>query len=171
MRWQCHTCHDWHDGFPGSYSTGAPEVWAQLAKENLETAALGAFNAEFDNRGFVLGNLNLPLTDGEFEFAWGLWVELQWNDYLRILDTWELPGRESRVPTMLGHLQTELRHLGALYPPSLGLEVEVITQPVGVKPLLRVFGSDHPLATEATEGITQARLEEISACCEHFRPK
>jgi hypothetical protein len=57
-----------------------------------------------------------------------------------------------------------------LYPSTLGLGVELITRPVGVRPLLRILESAHPLAVEARDGISQARLEEIAAYCAHARP-
>ena len=59
-----------------------------------------------------------------------------------------------------GELSTTL----PLYvPPTLNLKTHVHTRPVGVRPLIELEPTDHPLAVEQREGITTQRVEEIAA--------
>jgi hypothetical protein len=50
-----------------------------------------------------------------------------------------------------------------MYSPStLNLKTNVHTQPVGLRPLVELEPTDHPLAVEQRDGITVARVQEFA---------
>lgn len=112
---------------------------------------------------FVRGLVRLPVLDAEADFEWGVWVSLSQDDFMRTSALWETEGRESEPPCF-GRLATEL----PTYSPStLALRSEVHTQPVGLRPLVELEPTDHPLAREQREGITLGRVRELAELLLH----
>ncbi len=71
---------------------------------------------------------------------------------------WEDPSREQEPP-YFGWLVTEL----PVYPEStLLLKTHVRTRAVGVRPLIELEPTDHPLAVEQREGITAERVRAFA---------
>jgi hypothetical protein len=67
-------------------------------------------------------------------------------------------GREAEPP-MFGWLMAAL----PTYEPStLSLKTMVHTRPLGLRPLVELEPTDHPLAVEQREGITLARVQQIA---------
>ncbi len=106
---------------------------------------------------FVHGLIQIPVIDGPNDFRWGVWVSLSPTNYQRMMDLWYQAGRESEPP-YFGWLQTQL----PLYPPTLNLKAMVHTRPVGMRPLVELEPTDHPLAVEQRQGITMKRVQEIA---------
>lgn len=65
---------------------------------------------------------------------------------------------------MFGWLSTAL----PIYPlETLSLPTLVHTRPVGLRPLVELEPSDHPLAIEQRNGITRARVQELAEAILH----
>jgi hypothetical protein len=47
-------------------------------------------------------------------------------------------------------------------PTTLNLRTNVLTQPIGQRPLIELEPTDHPLSVEQRHGITMARVREIA---------
>jgi len=91
-------------------------------------------------------------------FSWGVWVSLSRENFRRMSQLWETPGRESEPP-YFGRLSTIL----PIYEPTtLDLKTNVHTQPVGIRPTIELEPTDHPLAVEQRTGITRARVQELA---------
>ena len=60
---------------------------------------------------------------------------------------------------MLGRLAIDV---GVYEPSTLGLDARVRTRPVGLRPLVELDRTDHPLAVEQAEGIELARVQELA---------
>lgn len=163
---RCRRCGALHDGLPLSFLTEAPVYWApEMAARtgNTLTSDLCVFQGENldgdDQRHFFLhGLIEIPIVDMDETFAWGVWVSLSRDSFTRVTDHWEEPDRENDSP-YFGWLSTVL----PLYAPTtLNLKTNVHTRPVGMRPLVELEPTDHPLAVEQRVGITRARVQEIA---------
>jgi hypothetical protein len=100
--------------------------------------------------------------DSDQDFEWGVWVSVSEPNFKRISEIWEDEGREEE-PAIFGWLSSML----PIYTPTtLGLKTMLHTQPVGLRPLIDLEPTDHPLATEQRAGIDLRHVQEIA---EHVR--
>ena len=103
------------------------------------------------------------MVDAEQPFEWGVWVSQSEENFAHAMETWEKPAREDDAPTF-GWLATAL----PLYEPStLDLKTMLHQRAVGLRPLVELEPTDHPLAVEQREGITLERVREIAAALLH----
>ena len=156
---ECGRCDEWHPELPFAYHAPAPDQWSPAFAQD-QASELGADQCVIrDEHFFVRGLVRIPVVDADVDFEWGAWVSLSPENFDRMSDLWHTVGRESEPP-YFGWLCTSL----GTYPEStLGLRSEVITQPVGLRPLIRLEPTDHPLAVEQRQGITTERVKEIAA--------
>ncbi|MFF7588407.1 DUF2199 domain-containing protein [Kitasatospora purpeofusca] len=107
---------------------------------------------------YVHGLIEIPVRDTGETFSWGVWVSLGEPNFARAHDLWEDPAREQEPP-YFGWLVTEL----PVYPQStLLLKTHVLTRAVGLRPLIELEPTDHPLAVEQREGITAERVRALA---------
>lgn len=98
------------------------------------------------------------MRDSEDLFSWGVWVSLSETNFARMRDLWESPKREQEPP-YFGWLSTEL----PVYTRStLPLKTHLQTRAVGLRLLIELETTDHPLAVEQREGVTISRVHEIA---------
>lgn len=112
-----------------------------------------------DETFFVRGLIRLPVDGGSGMFEWGVWVSLSRASFIRTQELWHDPGRESEPP-MFGWLSTELVDFYGVS--TLNLKTMVHMQPVGLRPLVVLEPTDHPLAIEQRSGIRAERVDEIA---------
>jgi hypothetical protein len=149
---------------PEALSAALPECCAEVAPHERERrVVLGDEMCKLDEaRLFVRGNIELPLAEANHAFVWTVWVELERKPFKRALALWMRDAR-TREPPYPGRLATNV----PLYePPTLGLPVEVISMPVGVRFSVRVI-ADHPLAIEQREGASRERLRALAETLAH----
>ncbi|HEX5598661.1 MAG TPA: DUF2199 domain-containing protein [Micromonosporaceae bacterium] len=165
ISYQCRRCGKRHDGLPMSYGTDAPAYWSPSFADD-ESSLLDEDQCVIKGEHFfVRGRLVIPVIDAApgTEFDWGVWVSLSGTNFSRTLSLWTTSGREQEPP-YFGWLSTEL----PLYEPStLELKTHVHTQQVGMRPLIELEPTDHPLAVEQRTGITIARVQEIAEALLH----
>jgi len=161
---KCAACGEWHDELPMSFGADAPYWYDVIApEEREERAELSSDQCVIDGEHyFVRGCLEIPVTDGAEPFSWGVWVSLSEKSFERMSELWETPGRENEPPHF-GWLSTSL----PCYPETLNLKTHVHTRPVGLRPLIELEPTEHPLAVEQRNGITMARVKEIAECVLH----
>jgi hypothetical protein len=161
----CKICGKSHEGPPLSYGAAAPGAYYDVPEEEREKRCLlTSEQCVIDDRYyFILGNINLPITDREEIFNWAVWVLLSEEDFYRISELWETPGRENEPPYD-GLLSTTL----PCYPSTFSLKVNVYTKPVGERPIVELQESDHPLMKEQKEGISRERVEEFASMILHL---
>lgn len=104
----------------------------------------------------VRGRIVLPVTDGPEPFAYTVWVSLSERNFDRTIDLWDADERVNEPP-YFGWLMNSIPG----YPETALLKTHVRTQPVGLRPLIELEPTDHPLAVAQREGITMARVQEI----------
>jgi hypothetical protein len=162
MRWQCGRCGDWHDALPFSYGSDPPVKQSILARVRP-----GRFGGELCRGGgsnFIYARVVLPLIEAKETFEWTVWVSLSDANFARTKKLWTTHGRESE-PAYFGWFATELPP--GIYPSTRNLKTHVITQPVGIRPLVELEPTDHPLAVEQRTGITMDRAREFAALLMH----
>lgn len=144
-----------------SYGAPAPAAWKSRYNLRRDSELTPDQCVIKDSHFFVHGLIEIPVhdsPDGE-PFSWGVWVSLSEANFGRMHDLWESPEREQELP-YFGWLSTEL----SLYPEStINLKTNVHTRAVGLRPLVELEPTDHPLAVEQREGITMARVREFAS--------
>lgn len=151
---RCEACGGWHDALPFSYHASAPAYWRpELERDEASELAEDQCIIEGEHF-FVRGLIRLPVLDADQDFEWGVWVSLSEQNFARMDELWGTQGREAEPP-YFGWLSSDLP---AYEEPTLSLGTEVHTRPVGLRPLVELEPTDHPLAVEQRDGITVARV-------------
>ena len=161
--YRCRSCGEWHSELPFAYHSPAPAYWrAEFEDDNL--SELGDEQCVIsDEHFFVRGLIRLPVLDAESDFEWGAWISLSRDNFTRMSEMWQTHGRESEPP-YFGWLATELPAYSLT---TLNLKTRVHTQPVGLRPLVELEPTDHPLASEQRDGIALARVQELAESLRH----
>ena len=162
----CHTCGGHHAKLPMSFGTDAPAPYYVVAPEERDSRCeLTSDLCVIDGEHFFLrGCLEIPVVDETGPFVWGVWCSLSKESFKRVIEMWEVEGRENDPPRF-GWLCTSL----PLYPETLHLKTHVHTRPLGERPFVELEQTDHPLAVEQRQGITMARVQEIASALLHDR--
>ena len=125
----------------------------------------GAHAFEFSREGelctvgshhFILANLELPYKEHE-KFVWTCWISLSDASLERIDNRWEAEGRENDEPAF-GWFSNDLPTYD---PPTWSLKARVHQRPVGERPWIELEPTDHPLAIEQRDGISDERISAI----------
>ncbi|MFE9689271.1 DUF2199 domain-containing protein [Micromonospora sp. NPDC005806] len=158
LGYTCGTCGLRHEEPPLSYRTHAPVYWSGELAADTDSELTPDLCVIHGEHFFVQGNLDIPLLDTEGHFSWGVWVSLSGANFGRTVELWETPGREAEPP-YFGWLSTELPVYG---PSTVNLKTHVHMRPVGVRPLIEVEPTDHPLAVAQRTGMTMAQVRRIA---------
>jgi hypothetical protein len=160
----CRRCGEHHDDPPLHYGFHAPAAWYGVPEaERPERCLLSSDQCIIDDEHFfVVGYLELPVLGTHERFSWDIWVSLSARSFARACELGDQPGRESEPP-YFGWLSSTIPG----YPETLSLKTMVHTRPVGVRPLVELEPTDHPLAVEQREGITLDRIREIAETILH----
>jgi hypothetical protein len=160
----CRRCNQYHEGLPLHYGVEAPVYWYAIPEAERERrCVLSSDQCIIDDRYFfIVGNVEVPVLGTEEPFSWDAWVSLSAQNFARACDLWEQPGRESEPP-YFGWFSTLLPG----YPNTVNLKTHVHTRPVGLRPLIELEPTDHPLAVEQHQGITWERVQEIAELVLH----
>ncbi|WP_236548979.1 MULTISPECIES: DUF2199 domain-containing protein [unclassified Exiguobacterium] len=89
-------------------------------------------------------------------FIWNVWVSLSPNNFFKVIDLWDEPTRID-LDSTFGWLSTEL----PIYPDTINLKTNVHMRAVGIRPLIELEPTNHPLAMEQRNGITRLRVDDI----------
>ena len=141
-----------------SLGSPAPAAWFDIPEsERDRRTRLSSDACIIDGKHFfLLGRIELPVSDSPDPFVWLTWVSVSEANFARAGDLWYTEGRESEPPYFVW-IQSALPYPGG----TLSLKGELITRPVGQRPLVMLEPTDHPLAVEQRNGITLARVQEI----------
>ncbi|MFC5750370.1 DUF2199 domain-containing protein [Actinomadura rugatobispora] len=147
-------CGEKHDELPQHYSSEAPAYWSEEIAAHPDSELTSDQCVINGEHLFVKGLIEIPIIGGDV-FSWAAWVSLSPQNFARMSELWESPGRENEPP-YFGWLATEL----FLYDQStLNLKTHVHTRPVGRRPSIELEPTDHPLAVEQRTGISTERLQ------------
>lgn len=156
----CRTCGQWHPELPLCFGPDAPDlVYTIPEEERAQRVELTSDQCAVDEKYFFIrGRLCLPIIDGPESFVWLAWVSLSEASFLRTCELWDTEGRETE-PACFGWLQNDLPYAS----PTLNLKTQVVTQPVGERPLIEIFDSDHELEQQQRHGV---KLQEVQRMVE-----
>jgi hypothetical protein len=160
MQFTCSCCREVHDISQISLGANAPVQWDLLTEAERAVFELGQELCVIESDGgrhyFVRACLEIPIKGTDRAFTWSVWVSLSEASFLEMSDHWEDPVRTDLGP-YLGWLCTKVPE----YPDSVFLKTRVSQRPVGLRPLVELEPTDHPLAVHQREGIGLARMQEI----------
>jgi hypothetical protein len=161
FRFKCLGCEEWHEGMP-SFGADAPSLYYSISdSERDERCHLTSDTCVIDDKFFfVRGCLEISIIGADEPFIWGVWVSLSDKNFDEFLSTLDKLNRSEFGP-YFGWLSTEL----PLYPNSQNLKTHLHIRDDGLRPLIELEPTSHPLAVEQSEGITVGRLGEIYAAC------
>jgi hypothetical protein len=159
--WACSRCGQTHIGTPHNFAFDAPWPWYTTPKSERERGCTltedycTLFNQDF----FIRGCLEVPVIGESDPLIWGIWVSLG-PDHFR-----QYRSRPDPIPNegpYFGWMCSRLQ----VYPDTLLLKTHVHRRQ-GMRPLIELEPTDHPLAIEQRNGVTRARVREIAEQVEH----
>jgi hypothetical protein len=154
----CATCGDFHDEMPMVLGAWAPVLWEAIpAGDREERGIINSDQCIIDGKYFfILGRLEIPILDSHSPFTWLTWVSVSRLNFDRANSVWDQPGREKEPPYFVW-VQSALP-----YPVvTLKLQGDLVTRPIGQRPLVVLHEADHLLYREQVDGITTARVQQI----------
>lgn len=161
----CSTCGKTHEGVPTFGVKGPLSYYAVPENERDDRCALGSDNCIIDDEHFFIrGCLEIPVHDQSDPLVWGVWVSLSKGSY----DAWAAVfGRPKRahVGPFFGWLDAWLKP----YPDTMNLKCRVHLRDEGIRPLIELEATNHPLALEQKGGISMERVAEIHSIMAHDR--
>jgi hypothetical protein len=154
----CACCSELHEGFP-AIAFDAPAYW-EPDMTGRPGCRLTSDLCEIEGRDFfVRAVLRLPVLDAEQDFEWGVWVSQSERNFRRLQRPWNVV-RQHRIEPTFGYVSNDLPGYGET---TLEVTSMLHHQRRGWRPLVELEATDHPLAVEQREGITSARVHELTA--------
>jgi hypothetical protein len=162
--WTCSCCGKQYSTLPLDFGADAPAYWYGIPPDERDArAVLTPDFCTIDGEDhFIRGCLELPIIGTDEKFVFGAWVSLSEASMRRAAELWdaEVIGDE---PPRFGWLSTNIR----VYSRTLELKAGVHFRGGGLRPLVEVEPTDHPLAVDQQKGITMQRVQEIVAALMH----
>jgi len=158
--WTCSCCGKQFNTLPLDFGFKGPDQWFAIPEAERESR--GNLSDDFcaiDKDLFIRGCLEIPIIDSSDIFIWGVWTSISKESFDRIGELWAAPVIENEPPRF-GWLCNNI----SAYPKStMGLKTNLYIRAGGIRHLVKVEPTDHPLAIEQRDGISLKRIEEIAA--------
>jgi hypothetical protein len=157
---RCEACGEEHDLGELSFGADAPLQWELITGEERARSTLGTDlcvieTAEGKHR-FIRGCLDIPIQGSERSYTWGVWASLSEKSFDEVEEHWDDPER-IRLGPYFGWLSTRIPE----YPDTLYLKTHVHQRPLGLRPLITLEATEHPLAVHQRDGIPPDTLREM----------
>ncbi len=158
----CSICGEFHAQLVTDWASKLPdEVWALPVDERLEQVQSNSDLCRWGERHFIRGVLQVPFTDLEGGFGWGIWAEVDRDTFSRYLEIFDSDGRAE--PPEKGTIANAMRP----YDDAVGREVTIQFQESTKRPEFFMAFEDHCLlAIEQRAGIDLVRYHAIMAILE-----
>jgi len=174
-RFKCSFCGEMLDGSPLAWHSMLLIYGLRSPRSVSGDACLPAINAPLMIVLLRRGLVEIPVLDGDGPFAWGAWVSLSKVIFDRATSLWHDSNRVDE-PAYFGWFCNSIPG----DPETLHSKTAVHSREVGLRPLIELEATDHPLAVEQRSGITVAGLRAIAEqmhhsasenrLIQHFRP-
>jgi hypothetical protein len=154
IRFTCATCGEVHEGLP-DIGFDAPSHYR--GAEGTRGTRLTSDHCVIEERDyFVHGCLEIPIVGSDARFAWGVWISLSRKNFDRYvaLRGGDPPPGEGPYP---GWFCSAIPG----YPDTLQLRARAHLRPGGLRPLIELEPTDHPLAVHQRNGIALETLLEL----------
>ncbi|MDN5201960.1 DUF2199 domain-containing protein [Fulvivirgaceae bacterium BMA10] len=155
----CVSCGLYHKDLPMAYESDGPEQYFQIPESQREMRSdITQDTYVLDEKSFFIkGQIRIPVSDSKDDFAWNVWIEITEDDFTREQEQWLEENRFLSEPYS-GTLDTQL----TCYPNTIGLNVKIRTQQVGIIPIVELEESNHPLSLEQEIGINKERVTDFA---------
>ena len=162
----CASCGEYHVGMPTfGWDWPIPYLFVPES-EREERVELGPDFCVIDDKEFyVRGCLDIPVHGHDEPFSWGAWVSLSRDGFHRYAALHDDVSREAGA-RFVGWLSSTMPGY-----PAEELKAALHVRPWPTRPFIELEPTQHPLAVEQREGITQARVQEIAERVLHPRRK
>jgi hypothetical protein len=162
--WKCSCCGKVHDSIPNSFAFDGPITWGNRRKWPAPRGC--SFRSDrcvIENKSYyVRAVLEISVSDSAELFVFGVWASLSETNFKRERKLRKNPTRLDEPP-YFGWFSNRIWQ----YPDTLSLKCNVISRAPGLRPSLELEPTNHPLAVDQRNGITQERFLELSAQCLH----
>lgn len=159
MIFLCSTCNKYHNDIPMSYGSPTPYYWYQLSAEEKSNSDINSDLCIIDNKQFFIrGCINIPVQEESDIFVWDVWVSLSEENFELQQNYWYEDDREHLLQPMFGWLSTQI----PCYPSTLNLKTMVYTRSRGLRPIIKIEPTEHPLSVEQQSGISFSRVKEFA---------
>ena len=154
----CSSCGETHRGIP-TFGWDYPIQVLDIPQEERGSRVdLGSDDCVIDNKWFYIrGCLEIPVHGYDDPFVWGAWVSLSENNFLEWVKLFGQETRSSFGP-YFGWLAGDFRPYEQT---CVNLKTRVHLRDHGIRPLLELEPTGHPLALEQRNGISPDRLKRI----------
>lgn len=157
FRFTCKSCGEIHEGVP---TFGADEpllVHLMPASKRAGHVRLGSDDCVIDDERFLIRGCLEIRVEGETDpFVWGVWVDINREDFGEWKNTFRTHKRSG-----IGPFAAYLGNALPTYPDTFNLHVVAHLRDDGVRPLIEVLPCENPLYEEQRGGISRARLAEV----------
>jgi hypothetical protein len=162
MRFKCNQCNDYHDANDLSYGGDAPIQWSIISEGDRIKSLIGNDQCEIlvnnEYSYYIRACLEIPIINTPKVFTWGVWCSLSEKSYAEVLGNWENPNRE-KIGPHFGWLCSKLPD----YPDTVYMKTMVHQRGLGLRPLVILEPSEHPLSVHQYSGIdTKDLINRIS---------
>lgn len=155
MSFRCAVCGEMHDELP-DVGSDRPDPWWEIPEDERERRIeLASDTCVIDDEHFFIrGVIEIPVHDHPRAFGFGVWVSQKRENFMTYLDHWE----SSEIGPFFGWLCTRI----VFYPDeTMLLKTRAHFRGGGLRPLIELEPTDHPLAVDQREGITVQKAWEI----------
>lgn len=157
FEFRCSSCGELHFGMPAFGARAPLSYYAIPSEERALRCRLGSDDCIIDGESyFVQGCIEIPVHGQSEPFSWGVWVSLSEASYKQWLECFHAKER-SHVGPFFGWLNAGLKP----YPDTMNLKTHVHLRDGGIRPLVELEPTEHPLAVEQREGISVQRVAEL----------
>jgi hypothetical protein len=159
----CSCCGEVHEGMP-AFAAAAPLSYYEVPESEREArCSLGTDDCVIDGSTFfVRGCIEIRVEGHDEPFSWGVWVSLSEKSF----GEWAASFKQTRrahIGPFFGWLNAWLKP----YPNTAGLKTHVHLRDNGIRPLIELEPTDHPLAVDQARGISRKRAEEMFVMMVH----
>jgi hypothetical protein len=154
MAYHCSTCGKLHDDLPDLGADKPDQWWAVPEEERAKRIKLTSDTCEIDDEHFFIrGVIEIPIDNGDV-FGFGVWISQKRENFFTYLanpDTSEIGPFFGWLCTRIGYYQEDT---------SL-LKTMAHFRGEGLRPIIALEPTAHPLAVDQREGISLDKAWEI----------
>jgi hypothetical protein len=163
MRFECSSCDQWHNTIP-AWGWRIPFAYHAIPEGQRERRCyLTDDLCVVDDQQFLItGVLEIPVIGTSELVSLRVWVSVSRVDWFEYQD---LFGQKSR--SHFGPYTGRLDSTIPTYPDTFEMSVSLEIRDDGIRPLVHVAPSDHPLYGEQSSGMDVARVARLYRFFEH----
>lgn len=158
MKYICKSCGKEHDDIPDVSHDKPYHYWAIPEEERGKRVELTSDTCIIDNEYYLVrGVIEIPIQQTGRVFGWGVWASLKVDHFYRYVETFDNDEWEELGP-YFGWLCSKIAYYKE---DTLFLKTSVHLRKNGLRPVIQVEPSEHPLARHQYDGISMDEVYEI----------